>query len=406
MAKNCLVAQSGGPTAVINASVSGILDANIKYKEFDKVYGAKNGIEGVIDGKLIDLSNLTKEEIDLLKLTPASALGSCRHKMKDFNEDEKEYEMILETLEKYNIDTFFYIGGNDSMDTVHKFSLYVKQKGIDKKIIGIPKTIDNDLMETDFTPGFGSAAKYIATTVLETYLDASVYKDNGVFIVETMGRDAGWLASSSVLAKIDGKPVVDFIYLPENPFDKEKFLSDVKKCYEDKKQVFVVASEGLKDSNGDYVFKSKTVATHDKFAHAQLGGVGSYLKSIIEQANITHRIKVLELGTAQRAAMHCASLTDVNVSHLCGFRAYEMRLEGKSGFMAGIKIKSKMPFETEIVEIDPSLVANKVKEIPREWMSDNFVKEELVDYLTPLIQGQPEMKYENGLPKYIKLNIK
>lgn len=406
MAKNCLVAQSGGPTAVINASVSGILDANIKYKEFDKVYGAKNGIEGVIDGKLIDLSGLTKEEIDLLKLTPASALGSCRHKMKDFNEDEKEYEMILETLEKYNIDTFFYIGGNDSMDTVHKLSLYVKQKGIDKKIIGIPKTIDNDLMETDFTPGFGSAAKYIATTVLETYLDASVYKDNGVFIVETMGRDAGWLASSSVLAKIDGKPVVDFIYLPENPFDKEKFLSDVKKCYEDKKQVFVVASEGLKDANGDYVFKSKTVAAHDKFAHAQLGGVGSYLKSIIEEVNITHRIKVLELGTAQRAAMHCASLTDVNVSHLCGFRAYEMRLEGKSGFMAGIKIKSKMPFETEIVEIDPSLVANKVKEIPREWMSDNFVKEELVDYLTPLIQGQPEMKYENGLPKYIKLNIK
>ena len=403
MSKNCLVAQSGGPTAVINASVSGILDANIKYKEFEKIYGAKNGIEGVMDGKLIDLSNLTKEEIDLLKLTPASALGSCRHKMKDFNEDEKEYEMILETLEKYNIDTFFYIGGNDSMDTVHKLSLYVKQKGIDKKIIGIPKTIDNDLMETDFTPGFGSAAKYIATTVLETYLDASVYKDNGVFIVETMGRDAGWLASSSVLAKIDGKPVVDFIYLPENPFDKEKFLADVKKCYEDKKQVFVVASEGLKDANGDYVFKSKTIEVHDKFTHAQLGGVGSYLKSIIEQANITHRTKVLELGTAQRAAMHCASLTDVNISHLCGFRAYEMRFEGKSGFMAGIKIKSMLPFETEIVEIDPSLVANKVKEIPREWMTDNFVKEELVEYLTPLIQGQPEIEYENGLPKYVKL---
>lgn len=403
MSKNCLVAQSGGPTAVINASISGILDANIKYKEFEKIYGAKNGIEGVMDGKLIDLSNLTKEEIDLLKLTPASALGSCRHKMKDFNEDEKEYEMILETLEKYNIDTFFYIGGNDSMDTVHKLSLYVKQKGIDKKIIGIPKTIDNDLMETDFTPGFGSAAKYIATTVLETYLDASVYKDNGVFIVETMGRDAGWLASSSVLAKIDGKPVVDFIYLPENPFDKEKFLADVKKCYEDKKQVYIVASEGLKDANGDYVFKSKTIEVHDKFAHAQLGGVGSYLKSIIEQANITHRIKVLELGTAQRAAMHCASLTDVNVSHLCGFRAYEMRFEGKSGFMAGIKIKSMLPFETEIVEIDPSLVANKVKEIPREWMTDNFVKEELVEYLTPLIQGQPEIEYENGLPKYVKL---
>ncbi len=403
MSKNCLVAQSGGPTAVINASISGILDANIKYKEFEKIYGAKNGIEGVMDGRLIELSNLTKEEIDLLKLTPASALGSCRHKMKDFNEDEKEYEMILETLEKYNIDTFFYIGGNDSMDTVHKLSLYVKQKGIDKKIIGIPKTIDNDLMETDFTPGFGSAAKYIATTVLETYLDASVYKDNGVFIVETMGRDAGWLASSSVLAKIDGKPVVDFIYLPENPFDKEKFLADVKKCYEDKKQVYIVASEGLKDANGDYVFKSKTIEVHDKFAHAQLGGVGSYLKSIIEQANITHRTKVLELGTAQRAAMHCASLTDVNISHLCGFRAYEMRFEGKSGFMAGIKIKSMLPFETEIVEIDPSLVANKVKEIPREWMTDNFVKEELVEYLTPLIQGQPEIEYENGLPKYVKL---
>lgn len=406
MAKNCLVAQSGGPTAVINASVSGILDANIKYKEFEKIYGAKNGIEGVIDGKLIELSHLTKDEIDLLKLTPSSALGSCRHKMKGFEEDEKECRMILETLEKYDIDTFFYIGGNDSMDTVHKLSLYVKNKGIDKKIIGIPKTIDNDLMETDFTPGFGSAAKYIATTVLETYLDASVYKDNGVFIVETMGRDAGWLASSSALAKIDGKSVVDFIYLPENPFDKEKFLTDVRACYENKKQVYIVASEGLKDANGDYVFKSNAIEVHDKFAHAQLGGVGSYLKSIIEQANITHRIKVLELGTAQRAAMHCASLTDVNVSHLCGYRAYEMLLEGKSGFMAGIKIKSKDPFETEIVEIDPSLVANKVKEIPKVWITDNFIKEELIEYLNPLIQGQPSIKLENGLPKYIKFNIR
>ncbi|MDG2764908.1 6-phosphofructokinase, partial [Vibrio parahaemolyticus] len=169
----------------------------------------------------------------------------------------------------------------------------------------------------------GSAAKYIATTVLETYLDASVYKDNGVFIVETMGRDAGWLASSSILAKINGRPVVDFIYLPENEFDKEKFLTDVKKCYEEKKQVYIVASEGLKDMNGDYVFKLKTVEVHDKFAHAQLGGVGSYLKSIIEESNITKRVKVLELGTAQRAAMHCASLTDINISHLCGYRAYE-----------------------------------------------------------------------------------
>lgn len=406
MGKNCLVAQSGGPTAVINASVSGILDANMKYNYFEVVYGAKNGIQGVMEGKLIDLSHLTKDEIDLLKLTPASALGSCRHKMKDFNEDESEYKMILDTLEKYDIDTFFYIGGNDSMDTVHKLSLYVKNKGIDKKIVGIPKTIDNDLMETDFTPGFGSAAKYIATTVLETYLDASVYKDNGVYIVETMGRDAGWLASSSILAKLDGNPVVDFIYLPENPFDKEKFLTDVRKCYEEKKQVYIVASEGLKDANGDYVFKSNAIEVHDKFAHAQLGGVGNYLKSIIEQANITHRIKVLELGTAQRAAMHCASLTDIEVSHQCGLRAYEMVLDGKSGFMAGIKVKSKTPFETEIVEIDPSLVANKVKEIPREWITDNFVKEELIEYLTPLIQGQPQIKYENGLPKYIKLNIR
>jgi len=405
MGKNCLVAQSGGPTAVINASVSGVLDANLKHEHFQKVYGARNGIEGVMAGNLIDLSALNKYEIDLLKHTPASALGSCRHKMKDFNEDDSEYRMILETLEKYDIDTFFYIGGNDSMDTVHKLSLYVKNKGIDKKIVGIPKTIDNDLMETDFTPGFGSAAKYIATTVLETYLDASVYKDNGVFIVETMGRDAGWLASSSILAKINGRPVVDFIYLPENEFDKEKFLTDVKKCYEEKKQVYIVASEGLKDMNGDYVFKSKTIEVHDKFAHAQLGGVGSYLKSIIEESNITKRVKVLELGTAQRAAMHCASLTDINISHLCGYRAYEMALEGKSGFMAGIKVKSKNPFETEIVAIDPSLVANKVKKIPREWITDNFVKEELIEYLNPLIQGQPQIVYENGLPKYIKLSI-
>ena len=309
--RNCLVAQSGGPTAVINASVVGILQGNIENKYYDKVFGGFNGIEGILKDRLIDLTDLNEEELKVFKHTPSSALGSCRYKIKDYLVNDEEYIKFFEILDKHNIQTFFYIGGNDSMDTVNKFSKYAKLHGINKQIIGIPKTVDNDLMVTDHTPGFGSAAKYIAQRTLETYLDSSVYVYNGIAILETMGRDTGWLAASSTLARIKGKPVADLIYVPEVDFCKEQFLKDVREIYEEKGKVFIVASEGLKDSSGKYLSEMETSNEHDEFGHAKLGGLGGYLKTIIDSAEITSRVKVLELGVAQRAAMSSASARDM-----------------------------------------------------------------------------------------------
>ncbi|ERI90157.1 Phosphofructokinase [Clostridiales bacterium oral taxon 876 str. F0540] len=402
---NCLVAQSGGPTAVINASFMGVLDEALECNSYDNIFAGINGIEGILNKNLINLSNIPYENLKGLKYTPSSGLGSCRYKMKDYHSDNSEYEKLFKIFEEYNIKTFFYIGGNDSMDTLRALTEYTKLKGIEVKILGIPKTIDNDLMETDHTPGFGSAAKFIATTVLESYLDSSVYINNGIFIIETMGRDTGWLTASAALAKINGKSVVDFIYVPEAPFSIENFISDVRQKFKEQNQVFIVASEGIKDENGEFVAKASSSQIHDKFGHAQLGGVCGTLKNIIIESGITSRVKTLELGVTQRSAMHCSSLTDINEAYMVGRKAVQYSCDGVSGYMVAIRRLHNNPYEADTILVEPSKVANHVKYFPKSWINEkaNGIKNEALDYIFPLIQGSPILPEENGLPIYTVL---
>ena len=402
---NCLVAQSGGPTSVINASVIGIISENKKTKHYDIVYAGINGIEGILKGNVVDLSNLTDKELNLLKYTPSSGLGSCRYKMEDFKINEEEYIKFFDILDSLNIHTFFYIGGNDSMDTVGKLNKYAELKNINKQIVGIPKTIDNDLVYTDHTPGYGSAAKYIATLVLETYMDSSVYINNGIFILETMGRDTGWLAASASLAKINGKSVVDFIYLPEMKFSEEEFLKDIKKRFKEKNKVYIVTSEGLKDKNGDYLYDKESISSHDNFSHPQLGGVGTYLKKLILKSGITSRVKVLELGVAQRCAMHIASNTDIEEAYLVGRNALKYSIEGHKGFMVAINRLENDPYSVETFRVDASKIANNIKYFPKEWirLENNNVTQEAVDYVSPLILGTPKISLKDGLPEFIDI---
>lgn len=403
--KNCIIAQSGGPTAVINSSVVGLVEENNKLKYFDNVYAGLNGIEGILNNKIINMSNMTKEELYLFKYTPSSGLGSCRYKMKDYKDNADEYKSLFNILDNLNIDTFFYVGGNDSMDTVAKLSEYAEIHGIKKQVIGIPKTIDNDLVITDHTPGYGSAAKLISTVTLETYLDSSVYVNNGIFILETMGRDTGWLAASSALAKINGKSVADFIYLPEVPFSRKEFLEEVRNKFKEQNQVYIVASEGIKDENGRFLSEMDTKGTHDKFGHAQLGGVCNALKNLIQEAGITSRVKTLELGVIQRCAMHIASKTDIDEACAAGRSALNYAADGVSGYMVGIRRSQNKPYASENFLIKANKVCNNIKYMPRNWINEkgNHVTFEAIEYIEPLISGNPDLKYENELPNYIKI---
>ncbi|WP_411170286.1 6-phosphofructokinase [Clostridium sp. MB05] len=398
---NCIIAQSGGPTSVINSSVVGLLHANKDLGSFDKVFAGLNGIEGILNGNIIELSSFSEDEINAFRYTPSSGLGSCRYKMKNLEESSEEYDKLLDILKVNNIEAFFYVGGNDSMDTIAKLGKYAKQTGIDIKFIGIPKTIDNDLMYTDHTPGFGSAAKFISTTVLETYLDSSVYINNGIFILETMGRDTGWLAASSCIARLNGESVADFIYLPEVAFSTEQFLLDVRKKFKEKNKVFIVVSEGLRNSDGKFITEVEKQA-HDKFGHAQLGGVGSYLKNLIIQAGITSRVKSLELGVLQRCAIHCASDIDLEEAFEAGYSALKFALDGNSGYMVGIKRESNSPYKSSHFLVDADKIANNVKYFPKELINDegNHIKEEALEYFLPLISGTPSLVLDNHLPKF------
>lgn len=398
---NCIIAQSGGPTSVINSSVVGLLQANKDIKAFNKVYAGLNGIEGILNGNIIDLSSFSDNEINTFRYTPSSGLGSCRYKMKNIEESTEEYDKLLEILRANDIKAFFYVGGNDSMDTISKLGKYAKDNNIDIKFIGIPKTIDNDLMYTDHTPGFGSAAKFIATTALETYLDSSVYINNGIFILETMGRDTGWLAASACIARLNNKPIADFIYLPEVAFNTDEFLLDVRKKFEENNKVFIVVSEGLRNSEGKFITEI-TSETHDKFGHAQLGGVGAYLKNLIISSGITKRVKSLELGVLQRCAMHCASDIDLQEAFDVGYSALKFALEGHSGYMVAIKRESSSPYKTSHTLIEASKIANNVKYFPKELINEkgNHIKEEALEYFMPLISGTPSLVIENHLPKF------
>lgn len=404
--RNCIVAQSGGPTSVINASAVGVFKKNQELKYYDKVFAGLNGIEGILNENIINLGDVTEDQINRLKYTPSSGLGSCRYKLKSYEQNKEEYTKLFEILEKHEIKTFFYIGGNDSMDTVHKLSNYANEHNLDVKFIGVPKTIDNDLPIMDHTPGFGSAAKFIATIALENSLDASVYEAKNVFIIEAMGRDTGWLAASSCVATLEGEPVVDFIYLPEIAFDSDKFLKDVENKLNEKNRVIIVVSEGIRTADGVFLGEMQATAAYDKFGHAQLGGVCSYLKNLITESGVCKKVRAVELSTLQRCAMHFASQTDIEEAFDCGAYALAYSIDGESGNMIGIKRLQNNPYKSEPVAIHTSKVANTIKYFPKEWINEegNNVTKEAFEYTMPLIMGEPKIQYENGLPKYVYLN--
>ncbi|WP_312649428.1 6-phosphofructokinase [Proteiniclasticum sp.] len=391
--KNCVIAQSGGPTSVINSSVMGLLSKNNELKVYDKVYAGLNGIEGILKEDLVDMNLLTEEEIETIKHTPSAALGSCRYKLKEYEDSKEEYKKLFEIFARHDIKAFFYAGGNDSQDTVRKLSAYAKDHNIDMNFIGIPKTVDNDLQVIDHAPGFGSAARYIAVSVLESYLDSMVYTNNGIFITETMGRDAGWLAASGALATYNGRRCADIVLLPEVPFDEEKFLSKVRKIYEEKGHVYIVASEGVRLADGSFLAATKAHA-HDSFGHAQLGGAGNALKNIITESGITKRVKVLELSTLQRSAFHLASEVDLEEAFKLGERALLLARDGETGKVSILVRKSDEPYEVEYTATDASNIANHVKYMPLDMVTEDGmnITEEAMKYFRPLVGKLPEYR--------------
>lgn len=393
---NCLVAQSGGPTSVINATLAGVVKGNQLNQVYDIVYGGLHGVEGILKEMLVDLTHMSEEENYVLRQTPASALGSCRYKLKRSN--VADFERIFEVLDKYDIETMFYIGGNDSMDTVAALSEYAEAKGItNHRFVGCPKTVDNDLMVTDHCPGYGSAAKFIANTALQTWLDVNVYTREEVFVLETMGRDAGWLAASACLSGI-----VDLVVLPEEAFDKEVFLGEVRKSIAQKNKCYVVVSEGVRYADGTYLAAGE--AKNDGFGHAILGGAGNAVKNLILDSGAAKRVKVQDLSTAQRCHATDQSLTDVEESFKLGLSAH-MRSADKAftGMMVGVKRVEGDVYNVEYFATKASNVANHVKSFPLEWMLPNYrgVAQEALDYMRPLIEGSPVIRYQDGVQKYV-----
>ena len=406
MKDNCIVAQSGGPTVAINASLAGVIDGVKKSNKFTRVYGAIHGIQGVLENNFIDLSLMALSKFPLvntLELSPAMYLGSCRYKLPDFEADSKPYEIIFDRFEEYKVAAFYYIGGNDSMDTVDKLSKYAEKIGSDVKIIGIPKTIDNDLCHTDHTPGFGSAAKYVASTMLEIAHDTYIYNIPSVVIVEIMGRDAGWLTAASCLARNDYSPAPHLIYLPEVDFDENRFIDDIKNVLKTSRCVIIAVSEGIHDKDGNYI--SATSAVADKFGHAQLSGTGKALESLVKD-RMDIKVRSIELNVLQRCAAHISSRTDINESFALGQAAVKYAAEGMTAVMSTIKRVSNDPYQWIIEPEKVSLIANQAKTIPLHWITPekNDVTPEMESYLRPLIIGEVSLQYKDGLPMYLPVN--
>ena len=398
---NIAVAQSGGPTAAINASLTGVFNGAEQEKEVDEIYGAENGIEGILGDRLLNLRSLLMDDHDkqLLMTTPSTILGSCRFKLKDWHEDESDYLRITEVFNRHNIRAFFYIGGNDSMDTVMKLNSYFVAKDIRIKVVGVPKTIDNDVTETDHTPGFGSAAKYVACSLQEIIRDSRVYSIPSVTIVEIMGRDAGWLAASSCVLRANGEPAPHLIYLPEGEFSPEKYLEDVRKAQLRYKAVIVAVSEGITAGG-------VTSEVVDAFGHKYLSGVGKWLEGYTKE-HIGCKVRSIELNVMQRCSSHIASLTDLNEAERIGREAVKAALTyGESGVMMAFRRISNNPYRVEIVTADISKIANQEKKFPREWINPegNNVTVDALNYFLPLIQGEPQLEFRNGIPVHFRLD--
>jgi 6-phosphofructokinase len=399
----CMFAQSGGPTSVINASAAGVFIEALKQDNITKVYGAEHGIKGILDERFFDIGLEDASELELLKNTPSSALGSVRYKLKPLEVDDTDYKRLLEVFKKYDIRYFFYNGGNDSMDTCNKISKFMKNSGWDCNVIGVPKTIDNDLFGTDHCPGYGSAAKYIATTLMEINLDAKVYNTGMVCIVEIMGRNAGWLTAAAALANYKGLGP-DLIYLPETPFDVDNFVDKVKKvCDNNNNKCIVAVSEGIKTAEGKYVGEFTASAT-DLFGHAQLGGIGAILANIVKE-RLGVKTRAIEFSLMQRCGAHLASRTDVDEAFTAGREAVKAAVTGETDKMVVFERAAGDKYVCNFKLMPLELAANTEKTFPKEWIINDGtgVSAEFVKYALPLIQGDCKAPLEDGLPRFAKL---
>ena len=403
---NAVVGQSGGPTAAINATLAGVINGAREAQKkgiINTLYGMKNGIEGFLREDLIDLFEAVRDEEDVktLSLTPAAALGSCRRKMKSYEVDGDTYAELLRIFKKYDIRYFFYIGGNDSMDTVLKLSEYASAHDYEMRVVGVPKTIDNDLMGTDHTPGFGSACKFVATTIKEILRDVSVYTMKAVTIVEVMGRDAGWLTTSAALPFISGGEGPDLIYLPERAFDVDTFVKDVNLALEKHPAVLVAISEGARFADGEYVGAGTQSGAVDAFGHKYLSGAGKVLESIVRE-KIGCKVRSIELSLPQRCAAHISSLADITESLGVGAHAVELATGGATGVMATIDRAEGDTYSVSYGCSDIAGIANAIKTVPDEFINEegNGISEACLAYLAPLISGETSPEYENGLPKH------
>ncbi len=410
-----VVGQSGGPTAAINATLAGVIKGALTEQfgngSITKLYGMRNGIEGFLKKDLIDLSaafsdnnTICEEKITDLSHTPAAGLGSCRKKLPNPADDPDFFENLVSIFREYNIRYFFYIGGNDSMDTVAKLSKYLADHDYEMRVVGLPKTIDNDLAGTDHTPGYGSAAKYIAATMQEIIRDCAVYKIPAVTIVEIMGRDAGWLTAAAGLPRIISGYAPDLIYLPEKNFVMEEFLEDVKAELEKKPNVVVAVSEGIRFANGTYVGEGAQSGSVDVFGHKYLAGTGKALEMEVKNA-IGCKVRSVELNICQRCASHIASETDLLESAGVGQAGVEAALRGVTGSMMSIVRTEGASYAVTFETSEISGVANLIRKVPDEFLNErgNNVTDECLHYILPLILGEPTIKYENGLPYHVVL---
>ncbi len=404
---NAIVGQSGGPTTAINATLAGVISGAMNADCIDKVYGMRNGIDGLLADRLVLLNELFTERADFerLKRTPAAALGSCRKKLP--KEEDKDYkatfERIIEIFQKYDIRYFFYIGGNDSMDTVAKLSKYTTECGYEVRIIGVPKTIDNDLLGTDHTPGFGSAAKYISVTMQEILRDTAVYTVKAVTVVEIMGRDAGWLTASSELGRVLGLPSPDLVYLPERDFNMDEFFEDLSAALEKKPNIVVAVSEGLRMADGTFVGESAQSGAVDAFGHKYLSGTGKALELAIKD-NLGCKVRSIELNLPQRCAAHIASKCDIEESFGVGSAAVTAAVQGVSREMMVILRDNDPgePYSSVYGHMDIDLIANKTKFVPKHFINErgNHVTDECLNYILPLIKGECYPEYKDGLPVF------
>ena len=397
---NIAVAQSGGPTCAINASLVGVFRESLKEPTIYAIFGSINGVEGIIHDHLIDLKTmiLTNEDMELLRQTPSTVLGSCRYKLPDWQEDDAVYQQIVHCLKRRQIGAFFYIGGNDSMDTVQKLSSYFREKKLNIKVIGIPKTIDNDLCITDHTPGFGSAAKYVATTMQEIVRDSSVYSMPSITIVEIMGRHAGWLTASSAVLHAYGDPAPHLVYVPESHFSEKKFLRDVEQEMAKHKAVIVAVSEGVAVPEG---VQSGAV---DNFGHKYLSGIGKYLEQLVRE-KIGCKVRSIELNVMQRCSSHLCSKTDIDESEQIGAAGVQCALNGETGRVMVFRRIHDMPYTVVMEPADASQIANREKFLPREFLTPagNNISDKAMPYFLPLIQGELNLQMHGGIPKHFTI---